>query len=115
MHTTRKQALIALVAGLVPWIGRSAYGQVAATPVAPAQEKTLSQLQIDELKKRVAALEQQLANQVAFSKDAAGNLTLRAPARLTLSSTNLSVISSGPAELVAASTLTVKGSIINLN
>jgi hypothetical protein len=115
MHISRKQAVVALVAGLVPWISRRAYAQVAAvpvapTPVAPAQEKTTWQLQIDELKKRVATLEQQLASQVAFSKDKAGNLTLKAPAGVTLSGKTLSLNCSGKADLVAGGALSLKSS-----
>ena len=69
MHVGRKEALFALIAGVVPWISRRALAEatpmVPATP-APAQlQPTQAQaVQIGDLQKRVAALEALLANQV---------------------------------------------------
>ena len=113
MQITRKQALVALVAGAVPWIARRAYAQgpgpvPQASVRAPAEAAPTTQTQLDELKSRVAALEAQLAKQVAFSTDERGNLTLVAPGHLTLES-------KGAIDLRATATLTIKGSMINLN
>jgi hypothetical protein len=102
MNISRKQALVALVAGVLPWVGRRAYAadlKPAPTPT-PTPPKSAPQTEVDALKRRVEALEKQLANQVAFSNDGNGNLTLKAPGQLTLA---------------ASSTLTIKGSTINLN
>lgn len=102
MHISRKQALVALVAGVLPWVGRRAYAaDVKPVPTpAPSLPKTVAQADFDALKRRVDELEKQLASQVGFSKDAHGGLTLKA---------------SGPLTLAASGTLIIKGSTINLN
>jgi hypothetical protein len=121
MHITRKQALVALVAGAVPWIARRAYAQGSgpvpqASVRVPAEAAPTTQTQLDELKSRVAALEAQLAKQVAFSKDESGNLSLDAPRNLALNvSGDLKLDGKAAATLRAAGTLVIKGSKINLN
>jgi hypothetical protein len=129
MHITRKQALVALVAGVVPWLGRRAYAQVPG-PVAeasvrvPTEAAPSTQLQLEDLKKRVAALEAQLAQQVAFTKDDHGNLTLKAAGSVTLSApgsvtlnavANLTLEGKAAIAVRAAGVVTVKGNQINLN
>jgi uncharacterized Zn-binding protein involved in type VI secretion len=120
MHITRKQALVALVAGAVPWIARRSYAQPAPVPQAttrvPAEAAPTTQTQLDELRKRIAALEAQLAQQVAFLKDDRGNLTLSAPGSVTLNAAaNLTLVGQGAIALRAAGVLNIKGSQINLN
>ncbi len=120
MRVGRKDALIALVAGLVPLLTRRALAQTAASDPAqlpsPVPAPINPQTVISDLQKRVAALEAQLANQVAFTKDAAGNLTLNAPANVTLSS-GAALSLKGVAQTTLSSQIIVKvtGATINLN
>jgi hypothetical protein len=123
MHLGRKQALITLVTGVVgiiPWISRRAKADVAAPRLAQPPVQAAPSLPepnpLDELKKRVAALEAALASQVAFTKDAAGNLTLRAPANLLIATGgNLSLGASAAGTFIATGTMTIKGSHVDVN
>ncbi len=131
MRIGRKHAIATLVAGLVPWIGRKAFGQEASPaqipPASPAAGTTMSAEEmsatIKDLQKRVGSLESslsaqatQLANLVGFTKDASGNLTLRGTGSVTLTATSdLTLKAGGQGTLQSTSTLTVKGSAINLN
>ncbi len=116
MHITRKQALVTLVAGIIPWLSRRAYAEIAPRPSEPLPRALPSptQAQYDALQKRVAELEQRLANQVAFVKDSAGNLSLDSPGNVSIKGLRLSMKST-EAELTAAAVLTFKGGIIKLN
>jgi hypothetical protein len=116
MRIGRKEALIAFVAGIVPWMSRAASGQVisrvpvreptaVSPPAAPVQT-----VQLADLQRRIAALETQLANQVAFTKDAAGNLSLRGSANVTVDvNANLSIRAGSNAVFESANVVTVKG------
>jgi hypothetical protein len=121
MSITRKQALVALVGGLVPWIARRANAADAAAAPArtappPVQPTVTLQKQVDDLTRRVAALEAQLANQVGFTKDASGHLTLHTASSVTIQSGgDLSLKSSGMAKLAASGNVQVQGALIHLN
>lgn len=117
MKITRKQAFVALVAGLVPWISRSAHAQLSATttPTPLRGQTTPTQAQYDALLKRVTDLENRLASQVAFSKDASGNLTLNSPGAVSIMGSKLSLKASVDADLISSAALTFKGSVIRLN
>jgi len=115
MRVGRKDALVALVVGLVPFLGRRAFAQTVPTP-APTPTPINPQTVISDLQKRVAALEAQLASQVAFTKDASGNLTLNAPANVTLSSAStLSLRGTLQTTLSSQAGVKVSGATINLN
>jgi hypothetical protein len=119
MHITRKEAFAALVAGVVPWIARRAQAEGAPTPLKPAPTQPVASPdanQLAGLQKRVAALEAILANQVAFTKDAAGNLTLSAPAGVTIDANKTLLLKSGQEMNIKANgQLNLRGSIINEN
>ena len=132
MKIGRKEALIALIAGVVPFLGRKASAQIPRGQVRepltladPAQEMAV-------LQKRVAALEAQLANQVGFTRDAAGNLNLRGAGSVRLESTtgltvmagmgldlrsgaNLDVRAGAGLDMRSNGTTSVKGSVVALN
>ncbi len=85
MKIGRKEALIAMVTGLVPWIatrGARAQAQLPPAPL-PSIPNTTLQLQITALQTRIAALETAAANQVAFTKNGP-DLTLTAPGTVTI-------------------------------
>jgi hypothetical protein len=114
MNLGRKEALVALIAGVAPWIVRRAEAEPAPVPIRSTP--STDAVHIAELQKRVAAVEALLANQVAFAKDAAGNLTLNAPAAVTIAAnTNLSLKAGASGLLSASGPLTLKGSMINQN
>jgi hypothetical protein len=124
MHLRRKQALITVVtsiAGIIPWISRRAEADVAPPRLAPARAPAQAipsapEPTLDELKKRVAALEAALASQVAFTKDSSGNLTLRTTANLVIETGgNLNLKASAQGSFVSSSTMTIKGSTVNVN
>ncbi len=121
MFITRKQALLVLVAGLVPWVTRRAQADTGGRqPDRPAQlpGQTMSsmQKQLDDLTRRVAALEEQLTKQVGFTKDARGNLTLSAPGNVSVSAaTNLELKSGATTNVLASGNVKVMGAMIHLN
>jgi hypothetical protein len=120
MHISRKQALVALVAGVVPWVARRAHAAGGeAEPLGetlPTRTTSKMQAQIDALTQRVAKLEKLLASQVAFSKDAKGNLSLNAPAKVTLAcGSSLSLKSGSTTNLHALGNLKIVGARIDLN
>lgn len=116
MRVGRKEALIALAAGLVPFLGRRALAQTPEQIPAPVPGPINPQTIITDLQRRVAALEAQLASQVAFAKDAAGNLTLNAPANVTLTSAaSLSLKGTAQTLVSAVANVKITGAAINLN
>lgn len=128
MHIGRKQALFAFVSGIVgavPFLSRRALAQDAIplapapaqpAPLQPLQPINVQQTQLEELKKRVATLEAALANQAAFTKDAAGNLTLMSNGNITLAAgANLSLKASAQGSLVSTAGMKIAGATINLN
>ncbi|MFO0734606.1 MAG: hypothetical protein U0270_01940 [Labilithrix sp.] len=110
MNIDRKQALAAIAAGLVAFLPR--LGKAAPTPptvpITPVLPPPVDAAAIEDLKRRVAALEAALAAQVAFTKEANGNLTLR---------TNGSVAFhvGGAMSVAASGQMVLKGATINLN
>ena len=118
MRIGRKEALLALVATMVPWIGRKANAQIIRDPVKdPTAVRTLGQAQeIADLQRRVAALETQLASQVGFTKDASGNLLLRGNMNVTImAGFNMSIRASSALDLNAGGATTIKGATLALN
>jgi hypothetical protein len=116
MSIGRKEAILALVATVIPVLGRRARAQVLVKD--PTRLQTLSTQTIDvaDLQRRVVALETMLANQVAFTKDAYGNLRLRGNGAVTVEAgADLSLKAFSSAVLSAASTMTIKGATIALN
>lgn len=118
MRIGRKEALIALVAGIIPWVHRRASAQVTGRlPVnEPVLRAPVQSAEIVDIQKRLAALEAQLANQVAFTKDAYGNLNLRGLASVTIDAgTNLSLRGGAETDLRAGATARIRGATIALN
>ena len=116
MRIGRKEAILALVASVIPFLGRRARAQVVTR--SPTRLPTLSTQTIDvaDLQRRVVALETALAGQVAFTKDAYGNLKLRSGQGVTIEAgTNLSLRASGTADLSGAGSTTIRGATIALN
>ena len=115
MPIGRKEAILALVATMIPWVGRRAGAQVTRIP---PQELNLRGQVPDQsdLQRRVAALESQLANQVAFTRDASGNLQLRGNGNITLDAgANLTVRAGAQAQFSGGGTTSIRGSSIALN
>ena len=118
MRIGRKEALLAFVASIVPWMSRGAHAQAAgavgrvplkepflAAPTTPAQT-----VQLADLQRRIVAIETQLANQVAFTKDASGNLNLRGNANVTIDAgTNLTFRGGAAATLRAGGNAWIDG------
>ena len=122
MRIGRKQALFAFVAGIVPWISRGMGAQVLTRPpvgtptVLPTPAGAAQSVQLADLQRRIAALETRLANQVAFTRDASGNLTLRGDGNVTLDATlNLTFRGGSQAVLSAGGNTRITGATIALN
>lgn len=122
MRIGRKEAILALVATMIPWVGRRARAQVPIKEGAPT--RLVQSPEIADLQKRVAALEARLASEVGFSRDAYGNLrltgnrdvTIEAGSNLTVrASGNMSVKGGGSADFWGSGTTTIRGSTIALN
>lgn len=114
-------AFAAGVAGVFAWFGKTALAAPTPPPITPVPSPPPvlpgpDGATIEDLKKRVAALEATLANQAAFTKDASGNLTLRANGHVHVhAGGNVQVQSSGAATVASSGVMTLKGSTINLN
>ena len=119
MRIGRKEAILALVATVIPWVGRRANAQIQRVPTkSPTTVQTLAPATQDlaDLQRRVTALETLLANQVASTKDAYGNLRLRATTGVFIEAgTYLSLRASSQADLAAGGATTIKGATIALN
>lgn len=117
MRIGRKEALLALFATLVPWIGRRANAQDTRVPLKePTATRVAQSPEIFDLQRRVAALEAQLANQVAFVKDAYGNLKLQSGASITIESAmDLSMRANNQVQLFGTGSTAIRGSTIALN
>lgn len=120
MKIGRKEAILALIASVIPWMGRRAGAQIQRLP--PRGE--LQGPDINDLARRLAAVEAQLANQVAFTKDAYGNLSLvgsrnvslQAGGNLNIAATsNADIRASGTATYGASGATKITGSTIALN
>jgi len=121
MRIGRKQALFAFVAGIVPWISRGMGAQVltrppVGTPTVLPPVGAAQPVQLADLQRRITALEAQLANQVAFTRDASGNLSLRGNGNVTLdASLNLTFRGGSQAVLSAGGNTRITGATIALN
>ena len=120
MRIGRKEAILALIASVIPWVGRRANAQdrLKATP------RLQQSPEIVELQRRIAALEAQLATQVGFTKDAYGNLKLRGNGSVTIesgtstqinASGSISIKASTTAEVLSSATMTIRGAVVNVN
>jgi len=131
MKLNRKQVVFGAVAGLFAWIGskRAAAAVPELVPIPVPPNPTIAHLAgaIVQLQREVAALQAQLATQVAFTKDANGNLSLDAGAgnvtlnvpqgNLTLgvAQGNLQVAAAaGAIQLQAAQALTLQGADLTM-
>jgi hypothetical protein len=116
MRIGRKEALLALFATLFPWIGRRANAQDRIPLKDPTATRVVQSPEIVDLQRRVAALEAQLANQVAFVKDANGNLKLRGDASITIESAMHFTMKAGnQVQLFGTGPMAIRGSTIALN
>ena len=128
MKIGRKEAILAFIAAVIPFVGRRANAQVQRLPTGSLTGvKTLAPQvspEVADLQKRVAALEAQLVNMVGFTRDAYGNLSIQgtrdvkidAGANFTVKAvSNVSVRASGTADLWGSATTTIRGSTISLN
>jgi hypothetical protein len=112
MKIGRKEALLALVATMIPWAGRKASAQ-ERLQATPRQQQSP---EMAELQRRVAALEAQLSTQVGFTRDAVGNLSVRSAGTVTIdASSSMMLKSGGIAELRGAGAVAVRGATISLN
>ena len=126
MRIGRKEAVLALVATMIPWMGRRAHAQNPRAPLGePTTVRSLAQTpDVADLQRRITALEAQLATTVGFTKDPYGNLSLRANRDVTIdagagftvkASTNVSLRASGSAQFWGSGSTSIKGSTIALN
>lgn len=117
MRIGRKEAILALVASVIPFMGRKGNAQLPNRAPPTTLRAPLAQApDLADMQRRIVALEAQLANQVAFTKDSYGNLSLRANRDVHLDvGANLSIRASGTGEFSASSTTTIKGSTLALN
>jgi len=110
----RKEALIAILASLIPTFHRRANAQERLRD--PVLRTTTQSTEITELQKRVAALEARLANEVGFTRDSYGNLRLRANSHVTLEAGgNMEIKAAAQLQAYAGGALSVRGSTIALN
>ena len=111
MRIGRKEAILALVATMIPWMSRKGSAQRTTVRTLSTQSTDLTDLQA-----RVLALETQLASQVAFTKDLNGDLRLRAPGNLRIDTgLNYTVWAGSQMDLRASGATSVKGATIALN
>ena len=111
MHIGRKEALLVLIAGLIPWRGRRASAQERIL-----REPRVQSPEVVELQRRVVALEAQLANLVGFTRDGAGNLQLRGNASITIdAATSLTMRGGAQTHLAAGANNRITGATIALN
>ncbi len=120
MRIGRKEAILALVATMIPFVGRRANAQVQRLPPGGLTgPKTLApqvSTEVADLQRRVAALEAQLANQVGFTKDAAGNLQLRGNGSVRIDAgTSFTCWAGSQMDLRASSSVSLRGATIALN
>jgi hypothetical protein len=127
MRIGRKEAILALVATMIPWVGRRANAQITRVPLKePISVRSLAPQAPDvaDLQRRIAALEAQLASQVAFTKDSLGNLSLRGNRDINIDAgagfgvragSNLSLRAGGTADVWGSAATTIKGATIALN
>lgn len=119
MRIGRKEAILALIASVIPFVGRKARAQVISrTPLRDPTLQTLAPTTQDlaDLQRRVTALETLLANQVAFTKDAYGNLRLRGNTGVYIEAgTNLTLRASSQADVASGGPMTIRGTSIALN
>lgn len=116
MRIGRKEALLALFATLVPWVGRRANAQDRVPLKDPTATRVVQSPEIVDLQRRVAALEAQLANQVAFVKDGYGNLKLKTDKGITIESgANLTMTATSQVQLFGMGPTAIRGSTIALN
>ena len=114
MRIGRKEALIAILASLIPTFHRKASAQVRLKD--PVLRTTTQSTEITDLQKRVAALEARLANEVGFTRDSYGNLNLRANANVTFEAGgNMTIRAGGQLQVNATGPFSARGSTIALN
>src|SRR5712672_2626512 len=100
MRIGRKEAILALVASVIPFLGRRAKAQLPTRDPTRLQPLSTQTIDVADLQRRVVALETALASQVAFTKDSYGNLKLRTGQGVTIEAgANLSLRASGAADL----------------
>jgi hypothetical protein len=109
MKIGRKEALFALVSGLIPWVATRARAQSTLPPAPiPSIPNANFQLQITALQTRIAALETAAANQVAFTKSG-NDLTLTAPGNVTIKGSGTCLVSAANVNLQGSAMLTAQG------
>ena len=114
MRIGRKEALIAILASLIPTFHRRANAQERLRD--PVLRTTTQSTEITDLQKRVAALEARLANEVGFTRDSYGNLNLRANANVTFEAGgNMTIRAGGQLQVNATGPFSARGSTIALN
>jgi hypothetical protein len=125
MRIGRKEAILALVATVIPFMGRKGNAQIPRrAPVGTLRAPVDQAPDLADMQRRIAALEAQLANQVAFTKDSYGNLTLRSTQGLKIdvgtnldvrASSNVTIRASSAGEFAAGGPTTIRGATIALN
>ena len=117
MGIGRKEAILALVASVIPFMGRRGNAQFPDRVPPGTLRAPLAQApDLADMQRRIAALEAQLANQVAFTKEPNGDLRLRGHGNVRIEADmNFTCRASSQMDLQASSTTTIKGATIALN
>lgn len=117
MRIGRKEAILAFIATVIPFMGRKGNAQLPnrvppgtlRTPLAQAPD-------LADMQRRIVALEAQLANQVAFTKDANGDLRLRGNGSVRIdAASNFTCWAGMQMDLRASSNASLKGATVALN
>jgi hypothetical protein len=120
MKIGRKEAILAFIAAVIPFVGRRANAQVQRLPpgtlTAPRTVAPQVSPEVADLQRRVAALEAQLAAQVAFTKDPNGDLRLRGTANIRIDAgMSFTCLAGNQMDLRASGSASVRGSTVALN
>jgi hypothetical protein len=115
MKLDRKQAMLGLFAGLFVWGKRANAQQPQTLPAGDDARVKGLEAQVNTLAAQVQALQTQLASQVAFAKDASGNLSLNAGSgNVRLSGASLNLVAAQNASLQAGGGATIAATQVSV-
>lgn len=111
MRISRKQAVFGSVTLLLVWFGARAIASPSEVTVVASVPL---QTEVADLRNQVQQLQAIVANQVGFTKNANGDLSLAGTGHVTITATTLDLKSSQASTLEAASNLTFRGQSVTV-